>query len=147
MKLPTLSFISVKDFFIITISVIGAFVAEIMGGWDTSIQTLLIFMIIDYATGLIVAGIFKNSPKTLQGALQSCEARKGLFRKGTTFLIILISYRLDILLDTNIIRNGTIIAFSLNELLSITENVGLMGLPLPKVIKDAIEILKEKESD
>lgn len=125
---------------------IGACIADLLGGWDTGIQSLLFFMAIDYLTGLIVAGIFKNSLKTKKGALESCVAWKGLLRKAAAIIIVMIAFRLDLILSTSIIRNGTIIAYSANELLSITENIGLMGVPLPKPIMDAIEILKERNT-
>ena len=124
---------------------IGAFIANCLGGWDTGLQTLLLFMAIDYCSGLIVAGVFKKSSKTKLGALESHQAWKGLLRKGASLAVVLIACRLDLILQMNIIRDGTIIAYSLNELLSITENIGLMGVPLPQPISDAIEILKERK--
>ena len=123
----------------------GAFISDLLGGWDTGLQSLLIFMAIDYLTGLIVAGVFKNSKKTEQGALESHAAWKGLLRKGTSLAVVLIACRLDILLQTTIIRDATVIAYVANELLSITENIGLMGVPLPKMITNAIEVLKGRE--
>lgn len=123
----------------------GAFISDLLGGWDTGLQSLLIFMAIDYLTGLIVAGVFKNSKKTEQGALESHAAWKGLLRKGTSLAVVLIACRLDILLQTTIIRDATVIAYVATELLSITENIGLMGVPLPKIITNAIEVLKGRE--
>ena len=92
--------------------------------------TLLLFMVADYLTGLIVAGVFKNSPKTPTGALQSKAGLIGLIKKGMIMLVLLIACRLDMLLNTTIIRDGTCISFILNELISITENAGLMGVPI-----------------
>ena len=123
---------------------IGGFVASAFGGWSAGILTLLIFMAIDYASGLIVAGVFHKSPKSEGGALESLAGWKGLVRKGMTLLIILIGARLDILLGLMYIRDAIIIAFIVNELLSIIENAGLMGIPIPKVLERAIELLKDK---
>jgi toxin secretion/phage lysis holin len=125
--------------------VIGAAIAELLGGWDTGIQSLLLFMAIDYSTGLIVAGVFKASRKTEQGALESRAAFKGLLRKGASLGVILIACRLDLLLDTTIVRDAAVIAYCGSELLSITENIGLMGVPLPQIVTNAIEILKGRE--
>lgn len=126
------------------IGVIGSFIASLFGGWDAGLTTLLLFMGIDYASGLIVAGIFHSSPKTESGALESKAGWKGLCRKCMTLLFILIAYRLDLAIGVDYIRNAVIIGFIANELISIVENAGLMGLPLPAVITKAIDILTDK---
>lgn len=127
--------------------IIGSAFASLFGGWNTGLTTLLIFMCIDYITGLIVAGVFKKSPKTANGALESLAGFKGLVRKGATLLAVLIGYRLDMLLGTSYIRDCVIIAFITNEVISITENAGLMGVPMPQAIIKAIDILKGKENE
>ena len=126
---------------------IGAGIAYIFGGWDASIITLLIFMGVDYLTGLVVAGVFHRSTKTDSGALESRAGWKGLVKKGVTLLFVVIAVRLDLLIGANYIRDAVCIAFILNELISIVENAGLMGIPIPGVITKAIEILKHKESE
>ncbi len=123
----------------------GGMLAQAFGGWDSSMATLLIFMAIDYGTGLIVAGIFHASPKSEGGTLESRAGWKGLIRKGCTLLFVLIGARLDMTLGTTMIRDSVIIGFLLNELISIVENAGLMGLPLPVAVTGAIELLKKKE--
>mgnify|MGYP000896845355 FL=1 len=127
------------------IGTIGSFISWAFGGWDTSLQTLVVFMAIDYATGLIVAGVFHKSTKTETGALKSEAGWKGLCKKGMTLVVVLIACRLDILLEINYIRDAVCIAYIANELISITENAGLMGVPVPKPIIDAIDILKKKK--
>ena len=127
-----------------SIGVAGSFVASLFGGWTASLTTLLIFMLIDYVSGLIVAGVFHNSPKTETGTLESRAGLKGLIRKGTMLLFVLIGYRLDVAVGTTYIRDAICIAFMANELLSIVENAGLMGVPIPAVITNAIDILKKK---
>lgn len=126
------------------LGLIGSFIAEAFGGWDTGLVTLLIFMAADYIMGLIVAGVFHNSPKTDSGKLESRTGWKGLCRKCVTLLFVLIAYRLDLTLGVDYIRDAVIIGFVANELISIVENAGLMGLPLPKVVKNAIDILTKK---
>lgn len=129
------------------IGIIGAFFADLFGGWDSSLITLLIFMTIDYLTGLAVAGIFHTSPKTDTGTLESKAGWKGLCRKCMTLLFVLIGTRLDIIIGTTYIRDAVCIAFITNELISIVENAGLMGLPVPEVIIKAIDVLKKKNND
>lgn len=114
------------------------------GGWDAGLTTLLIFMGLDYISGLIVAGVFKNSPKTDTGSLESKAGWKGLCRKCMTLIFVLVAYRLDLVIGTNYIRDAVIIAFIANETISLVENAGLMGLPLPAVITKAIDILQKK---
>ena len=64
------------------LGLLGGCIAELLGGWDTGLQSLFLFMAIDYITGLIVAGVFKKSRKSQKGALESLAAWKGLLRKG-----------------------------------------------------------------
>lgn len=130
-----------------TIGVAGSAIAALFGGWDTGLVTLLIFMGIDYASGLVVAGVFHNSKKTASGALESKAGWKGLCRKGMSLLFVLIAYRLDLAIGSNYIRDAVIIGFIVNETISIVENAGLMGVPLPKVINKAIDILTSKSEE
>ena len=129
------------------IGAIGGFIASIFGGWDSALTTLMVFMAIDYITGLIVAGVFHKSPKTKSGALESKAGWKGLCRKGMTIFIVLIACRLDLIMGTSFVRDAVIIAYIVNETISIVENAGLMGIPIPAVITKAIDVLKKKEGD
>ena len=130
-----------------SIGVVGSFAASFFGGWTASLTTLLIFMGIDYLSGLIVAGVFHNSPKTETGALESRAGLKGLIRKFSMFLFVLIGHRLDVAVGTTYIRDAVCIAFMVNELINIVENAGLMGLPVPAIITNAIDILKKKSNE
>lgn len=127
-----------------SIGVIGSFVAHLYGGWSSALTTLLIFICIDYVTGLVVAGVFHKSKKTESGALESKAGFKGLCRKGAILLFVLIGYRLDLVIGTTYIRDAVCIGFVANELLSIVENAGLMGIPIPNVISKAVDILTER---
>lgn len=124
---------------------VGSGLAYLFGGWDTALVTLVIFMGIDFFTGLAVAGIFKKSTKTENGALESRAGFKGLCRKGMILFYVLVATRLDLMIGGTFIRDAVIIGFIVNETISFTENAGLMGLPLPKAITGAIELLKKKE--
>lgn len=129
------------------IGIVGSTVAAAFGGWDAAIITLVSMMVIDYLTGVLVAGVFHNSPKTENGALESKAGWKGLCRKGMTLLIVLVAARLDIILGTGFIRDAVIIGYIANETISIIENAGLMGVPIPEAIKKAIEVLQQKGSE
>ena len=123
---------------------IGSIITTLFGGWDAGLTTLLIFMVIDYFSGLVVAGVFHNSTKTDSGALESRAGWKGLCRKGMTMLLVIVVYRLELAVDIHYIRDALIIGFIANEAISITENAGLMGIPLHPSLAKAIDILTTK---
>ena len=135
-----------KLFILSTIGIIGSYITTLVGGWNTALVTLIIFMAIDYLTGFIVAGVFKNSPKTPSGTLSSHTGWKGLCKKGMTLLVVLVANRLDTFTGSNFIQNAAIIAYILTETVSIIENAGLMGVPIPNVLTQAIDLLKKKET-
>ena len=129
------------------VGVIGSLIASQFGGWDAALSTLILFMAVDYITGLVVAGVFHASPKSKDGALESRAGWKGLCRKGVTLLIVLVACHLDTVMGSNFIRDAVVIAFIANELISLVENAGLMGVPLPNVIVKAIDILQKKSEE
>lgn len=135
-----------KNILISIIGVIGSAIASAFGGWTTGLTTLVIFMAIDYITGLIVAGVFHKSTKTETGTLESRAGFKGLCRKGAMLLVVLVGYRLDLAVGTAYIKDAVIIAFMANEAISIIENAGLMGVPMNDTIKNAIDVLQKKGS-
>ena len=135
-----------KNILISIVGIIGSAIASAFGGWTTGLTTLVIFMAIDYATGLIVAGVFHKSTKTETGTLESRAGFKGLCRKGAMLFVVLVSYRLDLAVGTAYIKDAVIIAFIANEAISIIENAGLMGVPMNDTLKNAIDILQKKGS-
>ena len=132
----------IKIFILSGVACVGAAIASLFGGWNGAMTTLVILMLIDYVTGIIVAGVFHASPKSSGGALSSAVGFKGICRKFVILLIVVVACRVDLLLDTNIIRDATCIGFCANELVSITENAGLTGIPLPRRLVEAIEVLR-----
>ena len=131
----------------LSLGVIGSVIAGFFGGWTQACQTLVIFMGIDYISGIAVAGIFKKSSKTKSGALSSKYCWQGLSKKIMTLIFVGIGYQIDLLIGTTYLKDCICIAFIANELISIIENAGLMGVPLPSVITKAIDILKNKSED
>lgn len=125
----------------------GSYVASLYGGWNAALTTLLIFMGIDYFSGLIVAGVFHSSPKSKSGALESRAGLKGLLQKGMCLLVVLVAARLDLMIGGQFIRDGVVIAFVTNEALSIIENMGLMGVEMPEPLTRAIDVLKNREKE
>ncbi|TVX93058.1 phage holin family protein [Paenibacillus agilis] len=121
-----------------TVGAFGTMAAYMFGGWPTLLQVLLMMVIIDYVSGITAAG--------LTGTLRSGIGFIGIARKILIFLIVAIAHQVDLVLgDQHMIRDATIFFYMANELLSIIENAGRMGVPVPSVIRKAIEILKDKE--
>lgn len=122
----------------------GGAIAAALGGWDFAIKALLICMAIDYASGWAVAAVFHRSPKTATGAYASNIGLKGLTRKAMMFGIVCLGNLMDGLLGVVYLRDAIVIGFVVNESLSIIENAGLMGIPLPKAVTKALDVLSEK---
>lgn len=125
--------------------VIGGMIASALGGWDGALATLLGFMAVDYVTGLLVAGVFHRSDKSDSGALSSNAGFRGLTKKGVMLLMVLLGARLDAFLGLSFFRDSVIIAFLTNELISILENAGLMGIPIPAALRRALDLLRSRE--
>jgi toxin secretion/phage lysis holin len=140
-------FTTVKLSFLSVLGVVGGFVSTIFGGWTSALTTLVILMAIDYLTGILVAAVFHKSSKSKTGALDSKAGWKGLTKKGMVLLIVLIAHRLDLVIGSTFVKDAVTIAYIANETISIVENAGLMGLPIPSVITNAIEVLKQKSDD
>lgn len=134
----------IKDFISVAAGAVGSAIACLFGGWNSAMLTLCIFMAVDYLSGLVVAGVFHRSRKSDGGALDSKAGFKGLFKKAFILLVILLAYRLDLLIGSQYIKDMACIAYIVNETLSIIENLGLMGVPVPNVIKKAIDLLNKK---
>ena len=132
-----------KDTFCLIAGVVGGFIATLLGGWDSALSTLVIFMGIDFVTGLVTA-VMGKSKHSDSGLLNSKAGWIGLAKKFCILLMVVVGVRIDILLGTTYIRDTVCISFCLNELLSIIENATLMGIPFPPVIKKAIDVLQTK---
>lgn len=124
--------------------IVGSGILSLLGGWDHSLETLLIFIAVDYITGLIVAGVFHKSNKTSTGSLESKAGFKGLVRKCMILVFVMLAHRLDMEIGSDYVRTCVIIGFIVNETISIFENAGLMGVKFPPVIKNALDILQKK---
>lgn len=127
-----------------TCGVIGAAISSMFGGWSAGMTFLVVCMVADYVTGLLVAYVFKKSPKTETGGASSKIGFQGIAKKGCILLVVFIAVQLQRVSGVSYIRDGVVIAYIVNELTSMTENLGLMGVPLPAVLTKAIDVLKSK---
>lgn len=132
-----------KEWICMIAGIVGGFITTLLGGWDSALVTLIVFMGVDFFTGVVTAAMGR-SKHTDSGGLSSKAGWIGLAKKVCTLLLIAVAVRMDILLGTTYIRDAVCISFCLNELLSIIENATLMGIPFPPVIKKAIDVLQTK---
>jgi len=117
---------------------IGAAAAFAVGRWSEALTFLLIAVVIDIVTGV------SASLKEGRG-LSSAVASAGFAKKGAMFLVIILAHRLDVLLELDAVVIGAATYFYIaNELVSIAENYGRIGLPLPDKVRDIIDVLKRK---
>ena len=132
-----------KEWICMIAGIVGGFITTLLGGWDSALVTLIVFMGVDFFTGVVTAAMGK-SKHTDSGGLSSKAGWFGLAKKVCTLLLIVVAVRMDILLGTTYIRDAVCISFCLNELLSIVENTSLMGVPFPPAIKKAIDVMQKK---
>lgn len=126
---------------------VGSFIAYALGGWDTAVITLLVFMAIDWIMGVILALVFHHSSKTASGGYSSKIGWQGLFRKCVVVLLVVVANLLDKQIGSEYIRDAVCIAFMINECISIIENASLMGVPIPKVLTDALDVLSGNKEE
>jgi toxin secretion/phage lysis holin len=138
---------AIKNIILIGVSAVGSFIVEHLGGVDQMLIALIIFMIVDYITGLAVAFLFHKSTKTVSGGVSSKEGFKGIIKKICILLLIGVAHELDVLMGVDYTRSLAIMFFLGNEGISILENMGLMGVPYPEFIKKALEVMKDKGND
>ena len=132
-----------KQSFCAILGCVGSALCWAFGGWDTGLAALLVCMGVDYVSGSIVALVFHNSRKTETGAYNSAYGLKGLCKKGLMLLFVLAAVQMDRIMGVDYVRDAVCIGFCTNEVLSITENLGLAGVPLPPGVKKALEQLQK----
>lgn len=126
-----------KEFICATVAGLGTFLSFVFGDWDVALQCLIIAIAIDYISGIIKAFINKE--------LSSKIGVKGLLKKVGVLLIVALATLIDkITGETGMVRTLVIYYFVANEGLSVIENLGEAGLPIPDVIKKALKSLKNE---
>lgn len=119
------------------VAVFGALSGYLFGGWGQLIQILLVLVIIDYITGIVAAGY--------DGKLSSKVGFRGIAKKIMIFALVAVTHLIDQAIGQgHIFRDAAIYFYLANELLSILENAGKTGLPVPEQIKNAVDVLKGK---
>ncbi len=133
-----------KQFFCTLSGCIGGAICWAFGGFDAAMAALLVCMAVDYLSGSIVALVFHKSTKTESGSYNSMYGLKGLCKKGLMLLFVLVAVQIDRVLGTSYVRDAVCIGFCANEVLSIIENLGLAGIPMPEAVMKALEQLQSK---
>lgn len=126
-----------ENIFKTIVAVGGSMVSFLFGGWSSLLSILLVFVAIDYASGFLAAA--------KEGKLNSEVGLWGIAKKVFVFVIVAAAHMVDLALgDGNLFRDAAIFFYLANELLSIIENAGKLGVPIPTKLKSAVEVLKGK---
>ena len=119
------------------VAVGGAAASYLFGGWSSLLNILLVFVVLDYVTGFAAAA--------KEGKLNSGVGAWGIAKKVGTFVIVAVAHLVDTALgDAHLFRDAAIFFFLANELLSVIENTGRIGVPIPPVLQRAVEVLRGK---
>ena len=123
------------------LAALGGAVAGWFGGWSALLTALAVVMCLDYITGCMAAFAGKST-KTEGGRWLSSESFKGLLRKGAIVVMTLLDRAIGT--EGMIFQTAVCCYYLANEGLSIIENVALLGVPVPGIIKKALEALRDK---
>jgi toxin secretion/phage lysis holin len=124
----------------VTSVIIGAVISFSFGLWSESLTFLLVVMATDYFTG-VVAAIREGT------GLNSNIGFWGLFKKALILLVMVLAHRIDVLLNTDLVMGSAIYFYIANELLSIIENYGRIGLPLPDRLRRIVQVLRDRAGE
>ena len=130
--------------------VIGALttgVLKVIGEPTQDLKILLLLMVIDLIVGFTVSAVWHKSSKTKSGKVSSKVMFKGIVKKILTLVLVVVAYQIDILLGYNIIRHIAIIAFIVQEIISIIENIAITGIKTPDIITKALDVLERSVKD
>lgn len=132
-----------KTYILVACSSIGLLLDKVVGGFDYPFKALLVIMLIDYITGIITA-LMHRSPKTQEGGLSSSIGFKGIAKKVIMLMLVISAQTMDVLLNMDVIRLAVIYAFIANEILSVIENAVHLNIPIPNILKKAVDMLDEE---
>jgi len=122
------------------IAVAGSAASFLYGGWSSLLNILLAFVILDYASGVAAAA--------KEGRLNSSVGGWGIAKKISIFVIVAVAHMVDSAMgDSHLFRDAAIFFYLSNELLSLIENSGRLGAPIPPGLQKAVEVLKGKGGD
>lgn len=135
-----------------TIAAAAGAVASFFCGLPPILWVLIAVMSLDYITGLI-CGAMGKSPKTKHGGLSSNAAFMGLMKKLLIVVVVALAYLLDhaVTLGAGVqfaaVSGATCLWFIASEGVSVLENAAMMGVPIPKILRQALEVMKGKDNE
>lgn len=120
---------------------LGGAVGAVMGGFDGFLYALIVFVVVDYLTGIMVAVLKKE--------LSSEVGFHGIFKKVVIFALVAVGHIVDmhVIQNGSVIRTAVIFFYLSNEGISILENASVIGLPVPQKLKDVLEQLKDGKGE
>ena len=123
------------------VAIIATFFTYLFGSWDLALQVLIVFMVLDYVTGVLYAFISNQ--------LNSEVGFKGLVKKLMILVVLIIGVMLDRILGTGTWAFRTLVAYFYiaNEGISLLENVGNIGIPIPNKMRQALEQLNKDNEE
>ena len=123
------------------VAILATFFTYLFGSWDLALQVLIVFMILDYLTGVLHAYLI--------GQLSSEVGFKGLVKKCMILVVLIIGVMLDRILGTGtwVFRTLVCYFYIANEGISLLENVGNIGIPIPNKIRNALEQLNKDDEE
>ena len=118
---------------------IGGFLGWFLGGLDGFLYALLVFVVVDYLTGLMAAFIQKK--------ISSEVGFRGICRKVAIFCLVGIAHILDaqVIKTGSVLRTAIVFFYLSNEGISILENITIIGLPVPQKLRDVLEQIRDKD--
>ena len=126
------------NLFQVVLTAIGGFFGWFLGGTDGFLYALLIFVVIDYLTGVLCA----IADRTLSSEVGFI----GISRKMLIFVLVGVAHILDVYVigDGSVLRTVIVFFYLSNEGISLLENAAHLGLPIPEKLKDVLEQLHNK---
>lgn len=133
---------SAKNFLCTSIGIAGSVIFSALGGYSPTLQFLLGVMVVDYVLGIAIA-VMKLSPKSKSGGLNSSVGFRGLLKKVGILVMVWIGFQIDTSFNLTVVRNMIILGFLANEVISVVENLGLIGVVKNDAVIKMIDILKK----
>ena len=137
----------VKQVISLVIGALTTGLLKVIGEPTQDLKILLLLMVIDLIVGFTVSAVWHKSSKTKSGKVSSKVMFKGIVKKILTLVLVVVAYQIGILLGYDVIRHVVIIAFIVQEIISIIENIAITGIKSPEIITKALDVLERSVKD
>ena len=137
----------VKQVISLVIGALTTGLLKVIGEPTQDLKILLLLMVIDLIVGFTVSAVWHKSSKTKSGKVSSKVMFKGIVKKILTLVLVVVAYQIDILLGYDVIRHVVIIAFVVQEIISVIENITITGIKAPDIITKALDVLERSVKD